>query len=573
MRLAPRKRGARGYRVKTIDTVSTPDPGLGIYPGSIANDVQDIAGLNLGALLVTVSGPQTQAVNVAIEQRRRRPTSFIAIRTIPTWCAEDDGLQYRDDESVGDVVSRWVPEIAAAWRLAPPGTFDLALGINERTPAAQDVAGWTKRLDIEWGIGYALAGIGIEYGWGSLNVGALDTPMMGKAARLFARFVTCYHSYLRPGAKTLAYDDDYHARRPFKFWLPELQRLFPGTPARRLMRGLFVGEAGTYEPWDSLGLDATRAAKLCAEIGATMARDANSVSVPYHGCAAYGYRLVGHQTRWNLDGALSELRGVRAPVDKIAPLVVPPGMPLVMPPPQPPTPQGGPVLDIALTGPYVVKICPNYKVGRAQTRGIMIHATRGPGDRTLPAEYAATVGYFQVPGTPASAHLVVGPTEVTRCVHDADAAWHAFENNETHLGIEVAQPSSEPDFTPAQYAAVAEACRLWAAKYKIPLVRVMSQTWMGIIGHQDSEQGRRSGKSDPGAKWNWEKFLALLQVPAPATLNRTEVGAYSEWAQASLAADGKDVRGDVGLMRFKQHLAATGRDPTATYRFGWPIKG
>ena len=46
----------------------------------------------------------------------------------------------------------------------------------------------------------------------------------------------------------------------------------------------------------------------------------------------------------------------------------------------------------------------------------------------------------------------------------------------------------------------------------------MTQTKKGLIGHEDSEQGERDGKSDPGPKFDWNHCLALVRArqPGPA---------------------------------------------------------
>lgn len=160
--------------------------------------------------------------------------------------------------------------------------------------------------------------------------------------------------------------------------------------------------------------------------------------------------------------------------------------------------------------PVVERLTANRALGRAEYRNIFIHATRGPGDRTLEEEYRIAVNYLTTPGTPASAQFVVGPSEVTRLVRDEDSSWHASENNRTALSIEFAQPSSLPPFTEFQYRAGAEIVYEWCQSYGIPPVRVFSQAHRGVIGHEDSEQGKRFGKTDPGSQFNWSYFMSLV---------------------------------------------------------------
>lgn len=176
-------------------------------------------------------------------------------------------------------------------------------------------------------------------------------------------------------------------------------------------------------------------------------------------------------------------------------------------------PQEAPVADIALTVPNrLFHAAPeNCEPGpRARTLGVVIHTTRSGGRAA--AELAATINWFANPASGVSAHLVIGLPpfeEVVRCVHDDDIAWHCREANQTHLAIELCQPNAGDPITEFQYRAAAEACRLWATKYGFPLVRVFSQTVPGLVGHQDTEAGKRDRKSDPGPAFDWPTFIAM----------------------------------------------------------------
>ena len=164
---------------------------------------------------------------------------------------------------------------------------------------------------------------------------------------------------------------------------------------------------------------------------------------------------------------------------------------------------------MTISVPNIVRLTPNHYDGREQTLGVFVHYTAGPGDRPLEQEYQNTIRYF-LEHPIASAHFVIGPAQVCRMVRDEDSAWHAEENNLTHLSFELAQPASYPGFTDFQYRAAAEITGDWAAKYGLPVKRVFSQRERGIIGHEDSEQGKRNGRQDPGPKWDWARFLKLV---------------------------------------------------------------
>jgi N-acetyl-anhydromuramyl-L-alanine amidase AmpD len=194
--------------------------------------------------------------------------------------------------------------------------------------------------------------------------------------------------------------------------------------------------------------------------------------------------------------------------------------------PNPIPPEVPVVPDIVLSVPMRTSIASpdNYRVGpRAKTIGVVIHTTRG-GASSVEREYTATINWFQNPDAQVSAHLVVGAgtfSEVCRSVHDDDVAWHARSANATHLGIEIAQPNLNSPISEFQYQAAAEACRLWAIKYNFPLVRVMNIAIPGLIGHEDTAEGKLDRKSDPGPVFDWDKFIRLCRreivVPAPPT--------------------------------------------------------
>lgn len=176
--------------------------------------------------------------------------------------------------------------------------------------------------------------------------------------------------------------------------------------------------------------------------------------------------------------------------------------------------EGGANGDVVLSVPTVVQYAApaNFAAGpRARTIGVVVHTTRG-GSGSLEDDYRSTVAWFQNPQAGVSAHLVVGPSEVARCLHDSAIGYHARTANAVWLGLEIAQPTMSTPLNDFQYAAAAEACRLWAAAYGFPLARSWSETVPGLVGHEDTESGRQDGKTDPGTLpagvFDWDRFLA-----------------------------------------------------------------
>lgn len=110
------------------------------------------------------------------------------------------------------------------------------------------------------------------------------------------------------------------------------------------------------------------------------------------------------------------------------------------------------------------------------------------------------------PDAQVSAHRVIGvlPGQHAQIVADELIAWHAREYNSAWLGIELCQPTPRDEYTEYQYQCAAAVVFGWAQKYGIPLDREH------LRGHDEIPPGIREGKSDPGALWDWQKFMSLL---------------------------------------------------------------
>ncbi len=164
-----------------------------------------------------------------------------------------------------------------------------------------------------------------------------------------------------------------------------------------------------------------------------------------------------------------------------------------------------------------------WQTGRVDVSGIIWHATRSgiPG-RTAEDEYASALNWFRSPHNlvrdgsgdawyGAMAHYVIGGGRVCRALPEElvprfSAGVHDFRA----VSVEVAQATNGDDYD----AGDVELCRALAAELsarygfplgRIPFVDAHNNGWPGEVGHEDTAQGRRQGKSDPGARF-WSAY-------------------------------------------------------------------
>lgn len=152
---------------------------------------------------------------------------------------------------------------------------------------------------------------------------------------------------------------------------------------------------------------------------------------------------------------------------------------------------------------------PNVGGALVTPRGVMLHSTRSGKDNTPQEEYNGTVNWFMNKWgkSDASSHALVGHDRIALLVPLTRQAYHAKENNSTHLSIEFVQAKTTTPYVGFQYDVGAWLTRLWCGEFGIPMERVLSQYKRGIISHDDSEQGKRDGKSDVGKSFDWRKFM------------------------------------------------------------------
>lgn len=173
--------------------------------------------------------------------------------------------------------------------------------------------------------------------------------------------------------------------------------------------------------------------------------------------------------------------------------------------------------DIVPNVPWKEVASPNHGGIRATTLGAFIHSTRG-GTSTPAAEYLATVRYLsRTNASQAGTHFVVGHNEVTRMIHDPVICWNQTIDNDTHLGMEIVQQTPTTPYVEFQYVAAADIGAQWAHEFGFPIVNVGRQTTVnvevkGFIGHDQARSGWSRGKSDPGAMWDWNKFINMCKA-------------------------------------------------------------
>jgi len=144
---------------------------------------------------------------------------------------------------------------------------------------------------------------------------------------------------------------------------------------------------------------------------------------------------------------------------------------------------------------------------------VVMHATRsGIATKTDAQELSSTLNWFTNPDG-ASAHWVLSETERVRVVTDDLIAWHSAYLNSRSRGIELTQPTIDRPFQNGHYA---NAALIGKHYVKLGVAPVWLSYWdgndaSGFVAHEDTKQGRESGKTDPGPQFDRERFIALLE--------------------------------------------------------------
>ena len=172
-------------------------------------------------------------------------------------------------------------------------------------------------------------------------------------------------------------------------------------------------------------------------------------------------------------------------------------------------------------------------------KACFIHATRSgqPNRKSLAGhgkEMTSTINWFKSPASRASTNLIVSPTEIVRMVSDNDYGWHAVEHSDWSYSIEATQALPTDPFLDGHYSLLAKVCREYV-KMGVPPVYLphYSNGMEGFTGHEDSEQGVRDGKSDPGSMFDWDRFIAMIQEPVEGD-DMTTYKLFHTWGPARL---------------------------------------
>jgi len=170
----------------------------------------------------------------------------------------------------------------------------------------------------------------------------------------------------------------------------------------------------------------------------------------------------------------------------------------------------------------------NYtRTSRAAVDLVVLHSTENP---IRPGTARNVARWFGGPSAPqASAHYVVGPDEVIRCVPEQAVAWAAPGANRQGIQIEMVGQAAKTDWARdgrddtaglGVMRRSAELVRGICERWHIPLERVDAAGLVagkrGITTHASvTEAFKRSTHIDPGcqgdARWPWDQFLAMLR--------------------------------------------------------------
>lgn len=179
-------------------------------------------------------------------------------------------------------------------------------------------------------------------------------------------------------------------------------------------------------------------------------------------------------------------------------------------------------------------------------RFILIHTTQG--NASIEVQYTATINWFAAGGTNSStswgssADMVIGhlgqeawfTDQQDRDYRQTRSNWSAgfgaggtYGADEYGIAIEVAQTAKGERPPQAALNALVQRCIALCREYDIEPVRILHLKQLtsepvpsGLVGHEDTENGRKTGKWDPNKQtfpWDWliEQIRAGLSLNPP----------------------------------------------------------
>lgn len=153
---------------------------------------------------------------------------------------------------------------------------------------------------------------------------------------------------------------------------------------------------------------------------------------------------------------------------------------------------------------------PNHDGPRQQTKGIVIHATLGGFNHTLPQEFDSVVAWFNNPASQVSAHAVIGagPHNIWYPIQSNLIGWHCDESNQEWLGVEACKCFVTDKLDPSIEETLAWQCAYWCVQYDIP---PQWSTVNGIEEHRNMPSNHQ-GHRDIGGPFVLERDSFMMAV-------------------------------------------------------------
>lgn len=193
--------------------------------------------------------------------------------------------------------------------------------------------------------------------------------------------------------------------------------------------------------------------------------------------------------------------------------------------------------------------------------GILFHCTRGGQSYDGAKELSAYRNWVISPNNRINdyagiASMGIGPGEILECMPDDYVPrYSSWPSDATKLSVEVAQSNLGQPIEAETISACVVYAREKAAQYNFELTRVFptnDANWTGISGHEDTVQGKASGKSDPGEAF-WTPFLAALEDD----MGMSDDELLAVWSGKEEAGIPRELR--LTNARYRRDEAAAGR--------------